>query len=75
VIPFILDGTYLISRFIGALLITAGLTLSFVLLRRRRPLAQQRLHRGPYRPLPQPPPRLNSAPIHALRDEGLEALA
>lgn len=35
VIPFILDGTYFISRFIGALLITAGLTLSFVLLRRR----------------------------------------
>ena len=35
VIPFIPDGTYLSSRFIGALLITAGLTLSFVLLRRR----------------------------------------
>ncbi|GAB2711526.1 CPBP family intramembrane glutamic endopeptidase [Arthrobacter bambusae] len=35
VIPFIPDGTYLISRFLGALLITAGLTMSFVLLRRR----------------------------------------
>lgn len=35
VIPFIPDGTYLISRLLGALLITAGLTLTFVLLRRR----------------------------------------
>jgi membrane protease YdiL (CAAX protease family) len=35
VIPFIPDGTYLISRMLGALLITTGLTLSFVLLRRR----------------------------------------
>lgn len=34
-IPFIPDGTYLASRFLGALLIAAGLTLSFVLLRRR----------------------------------------
>lgn len=35
VIPFIPDGTYLVLRLLGALLITAGLTLTFVLLRRR----------------------------------------
>ena len=35
VVPYLADGTYLVSRFLGALLITAGLTLSFVLLRRR----------------------------------------
>lgn len=35
VIPFIPDGTYLISRLLGALLVTAGLTLTFVFLRRR----------------------------------------
>jgi hypothetical protein len=35
VIPFIPDGTYLISRLLGALLVTADLTVTFVLLRRR----------------------------------------
>lgn len=34
-IPFIPDVTYLVSRMLGVLLITAGLTLTFVLLRRR----------------------------------------
>lgn len=35
VIRFIPDGTYLISRLLGAPLVTAGLTLTFVRLRRR----------------------------------------
>ncbi|WP_146072388.1 hypothetical protein [Arthrobacter sp. Y81] len=39
VIPFIPDGTHLVSRLLGALLITAGLTLTFVLLCRRLPAA------------------------------------
>lgn len=35
VLPFIPDGTYLVSRWLGAFLITAAMTLAFLLLRRK----------------------------------------